>query len=72
MTNYRIIIGEVILRDVETGEILNDGEIIPFSHSNVIADSIDVAKYLVKEMGVKKYKLTKMDYLPVYFDYELN
>jgi len=72
MTNYKVVIGEIIVRDVETGEILNDGRTFPVTHSNIITDSSEVAKYLVKQLGIKRYKLIIMDHKPHYLEHELN
>ena len=72
MTNYKVVIGEIIVRDVDTGEILNDGRTFPVTHSNIITDSDEIATYLVKQLGIRRYKLIKMDHKPHYLEHELN
>lgn len=63
----------MILRDTETGELIANGKVFPISHSNIIVEADDeVAKYLVKQLGVTKYKLLKMDHPPMYLEHELN
>jgi hypothetical protein len=41
MINYKIIIGELILRDAETGELIDNGKIFPISHSNILVEADD-------------------------------
>lgn len=72
MTNYRIIIGELVLRDKDTGKLLNDGEVYPITHSNILVDSDEVADYLVEQLGITTYKLLKREKPPVYLEHELN
>ena len=71
MTNYKVVVGEIYIRDGHTGRMLSD-EAYPLSIANVIVDSVEVANHLVEILGPKKFKLVVETSTPEFFDYQLN